>query len=385
MRLLVCWRRECGEDVGARRGCRLVLHDESRWSHQSLPAFEGLIGINRRGEALLTDGAGPRCRPAPMQINDDHLDVCSLGSLLMEPYYRTVKGFMVLIEKDWISFGHKFADRWDVAYKVQGDLLRNATYLHATFQKPPEDYSQHEGTLLHRVDGPKQPARRHHRGRGLRDRRRKPARVYRRPKSKSGPHLERRDDLVQQRGLEAGFSSGTEEETSGYESEGERGISPPAAPASSPPTPPSGRRPRTAFTAEQVSSLERAFKRNAYLGTQDKAELCKKLNLSDKQIRNWFQNRRMKLKRTVQDALAHACQANAASHFTHYPEMQAFRPAPYPRYHSAPPQDAALAHPHGLQYASPLPLDSLYLPGAMLSAATPPPLMGSYPAYPQYY
>ncbi|XP_061783212.1 ventrally expressed dharma/bozozok antagonist [Nerophis lumbriciformis] len=214
---------------------------------------------------------------------------------------------------------------------------------------------------------------------------------YRRPKSKSGPQLERRDDLhgasVQQRGLEAGFSSGTEEETSGYESEGERGVSPPAA---SPPTPPSGRRPRTAFTAEQVSSLERAFKRNAYLGTQDKAELCKKLNLSDKQIRNWFQNRRMKLKRTVQDALAHACQANAASHFTHYPEMQAFRPAPYPRYHS--PQDAALAHPHCLQYASPLPpampslpLDSLYLPGAMLPAATPPPLIGSYPTYPQYY
>lgn len=90
---------------------------------------------------------------------------------------------------------------------------------------------------------------------------------------------------------EAGFSSGTEEETSGYESESERSLSPVTSAdcaSASPPSPPSGRRPRTAFTADQISSLERAFKRNAYLGTQDKAELCKKLNLSDKQVRTFI-------------------------------------------------------------------------------------------------
>ncbi|XP_037122091.1 ventrally expressed dharma/bozozok antagonist [Syngnathus acus] len=180
-----------------------------------------------------------------------------------------------------------------------------------------------------------------------------------------------------------------EEETSGYESE--RSLSPP------PPTPPSGRRPRTAFTAEQIGSLERAFKRNAYLGTQDKAQLCSKLNLSDKQIRNWFQNRRMKLKRTVQDALAaHACQASAASRFGPYPELRGFGPAPYPLYHHPVPlplQDDALAQPspHNLQYASPL--DPLYrhggvpgaavLPGAAATSPspTPPPLMAAYAAY----
>ncbi|XP_051971953.1 ventrally expressed dharma/bozozok antagonist [Xyrauchen texanus] len=135
---------------------------------------------------------------------------------------------------------------------------------------------------------------------------------------------------------EQGFSSSTEEEeTSGYESEGGRSLSPGApkdpAPSVSPST---GRRPRTAFTAEQISSLEKAFKRNAYLGAQDKAELCKTLNLSDKQIRNWFQNRRMKLKRTVQDSLAHACQAKVASHMMHYSDLHCYRPPLYPSYYS---------------------------------------------------
>nr|XP_046231397.1 ventrally expressed dharma/bozozok antagonist isoform X1 [Scatophagus argus] len=225
---------------------------------------------------------------------------------------------------------------------------------------------------------------------------------YCRQKSEGLPEQEENRSLQQEsshsdRATEAGFSSGTEEETSGYESEGGRSLSPSTSAdrtsASSPASPPSGRRPRTAFTAEQISSMERAFKRNAYLGTQDKAELCKKLNLSDKQIRNWFQNRRMKLKRTVQDALAHACQANVASQLMHYPELQAYRPGPYPRYHSVAaegPTAPSYAHPHGLQYSSSLPsvptlpLDSFYqyssLPGVVLPSA-----VTSYPTYPQYY
>ncbi|XP_071011161.1 paired mesoderm homeobox protein 2-like [Oncorhynchus clarkii lewisi] len=138
---------------------------------------------------------------------------------------------------------------------------------------------------------------------------------------------------------ENGFISRTEEGTSGYESEGGRSLSPTTPPDGTFTSPslspislslPTGRRPRTAYKEEQINSLETAFKRNAYLGTQDKAELCKRLNLTDKQIRNWFQNRRMRMKRMVQDALAQACQAKVTSHLLHYTELQAYRPGPNP-------------------------------------------------------
>uniref|UniRef100_A0A8C6YDJ4 VENT homeobox n=1 Tax=Naja naja TaxID=35670 RepID=A0A8C6YDJ4_NAJNA len=61
------------------------------------------------------------------------------------------------------------------------------------------------------------------------------------------------------------------------------------------------RRLRTAFSLEQISTLESSFKRHKYLGAAERRKLASKMQLSEVQIKTWFQNRRMKLKRQLQE------------------------------------------------------------------------------------
>jgi len=37
--------------------------------------------------------------------------VSALSQLCLDPFYRSMRGFQILVEKDWIAFGHRFLDR----------------------------------------------------------------------------------------------------------------------------------------------------------------------------------------------------------------------------------------------------------------------------------
>ncbi|CAB3256888.1 unnamed protein product [Arctia plantaginis] len=88
--------------------------DSANW-HTKLDStlwLQYLSGIARAASVVARAVAAGR--PALVHCSDgwDRTPQIVAGAqLMLDPYYRTIEGFRVLIEREWLDFGHKFADR----------------------------------------------------------------------------------------------------------------------------------------------------------------------------------------------------------------------------------------------------------------------------------
>lgn len=56
------------------------------------------------------------------------------------------------------------------------------------------------------------------------------------------------------------------------------------------------------FSNEQTVELEKTFEKQKYLSPPERKQLAKMLQLSERQIKTWFQNRRAKWRRLKQES-----------------------------------------------------------------------------------
>ncbi|XP_016077440.1 PREDICTED: myotubularin isoform X1 [Miniopterus natalensis] len=60
---------------------------------------------------------------------DRTAQLTSLAMLMLDSFYRSIEGFEILVQKEWISFGHKFASRIGHGDKNHADADRSPIFL----------------------------------------------------------------------------------------------------------------------------------------------------------------------------------------------------------------------------------------------------------------
>ena len=84
---------------------------------------------------------------------DRTAQLSSLSQILLDPFYRTINGFAILVEKDWLSFGHQFALRNGFADKEKQDqaspiFLQFLDAVHQLLEQFPNSFEFNEKFLL---------------------------------------------------------------------------------------------------------------------------------------------------------------------------------------------------------------------------------------------
>uniref|UniRef100_A0A1I7UVD2 Phosphatidylinositol-3-phosphatase n=1 Tax=Caenorhabditis tropicalis TaxID=1561998 RepID=A0A1I7UVD2_9PELO len=80
--------------------------DESKWLNHIQSILEGAVkavfNVDTEKQSVLIHCSDGWDRTAQLT---------SLAMIQLDPFYRTIEGFAILIEKEWCSFGHKFGER----------------------------------------------------------------------------------------------------------------------------------------------------------------------------------------------------------------------------------------------------------------------------------